>query len=88
LQQQQQKYTTSVSLIRKWQEILSNVHNEQQTNNPALQADELRQLLKDAIHVYKTEGAAAVVPDQVRRCWLCCVSKWCKRHSHKCQLES
>jgi hypothetical protein len=64
-QQQQQQYTTSVQLIGKWQEILSNVKHEQHVNAPILQADNLRQLLNDAIHVYKTEGAAAVVPDQV-----------------------
>lgn len=64
--QQQQQYTTSVGLIRKWQDILSNVNTEEQSRQPTLETNDLRQLLKDAIHVYKTEGAAAVVPDQVR----------------------
>ncbi|WIA15337.1 hypothetical protein OEZ85_002002 [Tetradesmus obliquus] len=63
--QQQQQYTTSVGLIRKWQDILSNVNTEEQSRQPTLETNDLRQLLKDAIHVYKTEGAAAVVPDQV-----------------------
>jgi hypothetical protein len=86
-QQQQQLYTTSVELIGKWQSVLSDAKNALQPNIPILQAEHLRQLLNDAIHVYKTEGAAAVVPDQVMP-WPAvllhtssthCLSRW--RHS-------
>lgn len=58
-------YAASAQLISKWRSVLSQVQVDSQESSPLLQADGLRQLLKDAIHVYKTEGAAAVVPDQV-----------------------
>lgn len=60
---------TSSDIISKWQGLLSYGIPQQSTaesSSRALQRrDDMQQLMHDALQIYKSEGAAAVLPDRI-----------------------
>lgn len=62
--------TDATDIINKWQGLLSinqfslSAKNQSSKHLQGTQ-QQLRQLVRDAIYIYKSEGAAAVLPDQI-----------------------
>lgn len=72
--------STTTDIISKWQGLLSagavsDQSNAASSRGPLHTQEHMRQLMQDAIHIYRSEGAAAVLPDRITDVFMSAYSK-------------